>query len=86
MAVYSSVLQLTQAVKKERVKEEHPKPPLLKGGGPPGETRWRGDSVFRKTADKGNPPVTAVGGASHLGLRAAALRRLSSKRACGRSL
>ncbi len=33
-----------------------------------------------------NPPVTAYGGASHLGLRAAALRRLASKRACGRSL
>ena len=33
-----------------------------------------------------NPPVTACGGASHLGLRAAALRRLASKRACGRSL
>ena len=43
-----------------------PKPPLLKGGGPPGVTRWRGDSVTRNSSKQEAPSVTACGGGSSL--------------------
>ena len=53
---------LTRGPLEEDRELQAPKPPLSKGGGPPGETRWRGDSIYRKAVGRDDPGAPFSGG------------------------